>query len=297
MRSRTRLALGMAAVAVAAQTLAACAGSGPSRGADATTTRPGTASHAGQTLHYAANDYGHGARVRLRRLGYRLADVASASLLRSLPRGTRGLAYVGMCGGNTAAFRARVNPYPHSRKLFGFYLVDEPSPRDCSTAHLRAESRYIHRHFAHARTFVVLQSLSSSRHPHFYRGYNRAHTGVDLFGLDPYPCRSEVHGCVLFIINRYVRAATRAGFPPARIVPVFQAFGGGSWTDDGGGRWTLPTAGQARRLICRWGALVPHPAFDYTYSWGTQNGDKALSTAPPALRAVFAAHNHGRLRC
>ncbi|HET6875914.1 MAG TPA: hypothetical protein VFH38_00140 [Jatrophihabitans sp.] len=297
MRSRARLAVLLAVGAVIVQSLAACAVSGPSRGHDATSAKRPTSNAAARTLHYAANDYGRNARARLRRLGYRLADVSDASLLRSLPRDTRGMAYVGMCGGNTKAFRATVNPYRHSKKLYGFYLVDEPAPRECSTAHLRAESRYIHRHFAHARTFVLLQSLASSRHPRFYRGYNRAHTGVDLFGLDPYPCRSEVHGCVYFIINRYVRAAKRAGFAQSRLVPVFQAFGGGRWTDDGGGHWVLPTAPQARRLICRWGSLVPHPAFDYTYSWGTQNGDKALSTAPAGLRAVFAAHNRGRLKC
>lgn len=297
MPDRIRFAACAAAAAVVVQCLAACGGSAPPRGADAGSTHGPRAMAAARTLHYAANDYGHHARPRLRRLGYHLADVASASLLRSLPRGTRGLAYVGMCGGNTKTFRATVNPYRHVRKLFGFYLVDEPSPRECTTAHLRAESRYIHQHFAHARTFVVLQSLTSSRHPRFYRGYNRAHTGVDLYGLDPYPCRSEVHGCVYFIINRYVHAAGRAGFPASRIVPVFQAFGGGSWSDDGGGHWTLPTAPQARRLICRWGSLVPHPAFDYTYSWGTQNGDEALSTGPASLREVFSAHNHGRLKC
>ena len=33
------------------------------------------------------------------------------------------------------------------------------------------------------------------------------------------------------------------------------------------------------------------PGFDYAYSWGTQNGDTALSDAPASLRQVFAASN------
>ncbi|MDX8441871.1 calcium-binding protein, partial [Mesorhizobium australafricanum] len=39
-----------------------------------------------------------------------------------------------------------------------------------------------------------------------------------------------------------------------------------------------------------WSKLVPSPAFDYAYSWGSQQGDTALGS-DPALQAVFLQHN------
>jgi hypothetical protein len=68
-------------------------------------------------------------------------------------------------------------------------------------------------------------------------------------------------------------------------VPVYQAFGGGGYSD-----WILPTPAQEQQILSTWGSVVPAPAFDYAYSWGVQVGDTALSD-DPALQAVFAAHN------
>ena len=68
-------------------------------------------------------------------------------------------------------------------------------------------------------------------------------------------------------------------------MPDYQAFGGGTYA-----KWILPTATQEEQMLSRWGSLLPNPAFDYAYSWGTQLGDTALSN-DPALQKVFAAHN------
>jgi hypothetical protein len=73
-------------------------------------------------------------------------------------------------------------------------------------------------------------------------------------------------------------------------VPVYQAFGGGGWSDDGGGKYTLPTDSQERQILATWAPLVPHPVFDYAYSWGTQNSDQALGTSS-VLQALFLLHN------
>ncbi len=142
-----------------------------------------------------------------------------------------------------------------------------------------------------AITFILEQNLSSSRTPTFVGGYNPANTGIDLFGIDPYPCRSELDGCDYSMVARYVSAAVSAGIPRSNIVPVFQAFGGGGWSDDGDGSYLLPTAEQAARLLNTWARQVPSPAFDFVYSWGSQRGDDALSAAMPDLQQVFAAHN------
>ncbi|MER8831117.1 hypothetical protein [Mesorhizobium sp. M0988] len=52
----------------------------------------------------------------------------------------------------------------------------------------------------------------------------------------------------------------------------------------------MPTAEQLETMIDHWGALVQSPAFDYTYKWGTQNGDTALESSSE-LQAVFREHN------
>ena len=63
-------------------------------------------------------------------LGFNLADVSSLANLNRLPDGVKGLVYIGTsaggCTGNSAQFRAFVEPYKDNPKLSGFYLMDEP---------------------------------------------------------------------------------------------------------------------------------------------------------------------------
>ncbi len=245
-------------------------------------------------LHYAANSNisASGSYVP-GRLGFNLADIGSKDELDGLPKGVKGLVYLGLCHGADVSFRTQVSPYAGDPKLFGFYLLDEPDPTSCAATSLAAESAYIHAHIRGARTFLLVQNLASSRTPTFRQGYTRANTGIDLFGIDPYPCRSELGRCDFGMIERYVRAAERDGIPAATIVPVFQTFGGGQWVDDGDGRYVLPTPSQATRLLQTWQQLIPHPVFDFVYSWGVQRNDRTLGVASAALQHVFTAHNHG----
>jgi hypothetical protein len=152
-----------------------------------------------------------------------------------------------------------------------------------------AEADWLHAHAPGAKTFIVLLNLGSSKAPSYAGSYTPANSHVDLFGLAPYPCRTELKQCDFAMIDRYVAAARAAGIPRDRIVPLYQAFGG-VWSDDGGGEYALPTVGQERQILARWGALVPAPVFDYAYSWGSQRGDAALQ-ADFDLQAVFASHN------
>jgi hypothetical protein len=84
--------------------------------------------------------------------------------------------------------------------------------------------------------------------------------------------------------------AQAQGWPLSSIVPVYQTFGGGNYPDDANGHWVMPSAAQERQLLAEWAAVVPNPKFDYAYSWGPQEGDKALSQSPP-LQAVFTTKN------
>ena len=91
----------------------------------------------------------------------------------------------------------------------------------------------------------------------------------------------------LNIIPLAVQAAESIGIPQKDLVPVYQAFGGGGYAS-----WILPTAAQEQAILSEWGSVLPNPAFDYAYSWRTQQGDAALGQ-DPALQQVFAAHNSG----
>ena len=215
-------------------------------------------------------------------------DVAAA-----LPAGVKALAWIGTCDGATASFQSIIAGFVGDAKVFGFYLMDDPNPSSCSATNLKAESDWIHAHDPGTYTFIIEQNLSSSSHPSYRGGYNAANSDVDLYGLDLYPCRTDnpsTSPCTYSWIRLAVTAAENEGIPLADIVPVYQTFGGGSWVDDGGGSYQLPTADQESEILATWGSLVRTPMFDYAYSWGPQRGDVALGTTP-SLQSVFQRHN------
>jgi hypothetical protein len=99
-----------------------------------------------------------------------------------------------------------------------------------------------------------------------------------------------LNGCEYEMIDRYVTAVESWGVPRSRMVPIYQAFGGGEWRDDVGGQYVLPTPDQERQILARWRALVEAPILDMAYSWGSQKTDVALETATN-LKRVFSLHN------
>lgn len=250
-------------------------------------------------LHLAANgNFDANGTYLPGKIGFNLADVSSVAALDSLPPGVKGLAWVGHCNGVDTEFLETVRPYLGHERLFGFNLMDDPDPTGryapaCAADKLKAESDWIHANMASAKTFIVLMNLGSSRAPSFAGSYNPVNSHIDLFGISPYPCRTELPRCDFEMIGRFVAAAEAAGIARNAIVPVYQSFGGGSWVDDGGGRYRLPTAAEEQEIMARWDALVPHPAFDYAYSWGTQRGDSALEGSLE-LQTVFWRRNTGK---
>jgi hypothetical protein len=236
-------------------------------------------------LHYAPNSNFDGTTYAPGADGFNLADVSSLSEVDSLPNGVEGLVWLGDTSGATASFEAAVDQYIGNPNVYGFYLADEPGP-DVSAADLKAESDYIHSVDPGAKTFIVLENNGTPTDPSY--SFNPANTDIDLFGLDPYPIRPASEGGVNYsVIGDAVSAAEAEGIPRSAIVPVYQAFGA---TSGPYASWTLPTAAQEETILSTWAEYTPTPAFDYAYSWGTQDGDTAISD-DPALQAVFAAHN------
>ena len=247
-------------------------------------------------LHYAPNNnFDSGGNYAPGTAGFNLADASSVGDLDSLPGGVQGLVWLGLCDGADSSFTDAVRPFIGHPKLFGFYLMDEPDPTGqwaplCPAANLMAESDWIHANVPGAQTFIVMMNFDSSTSPTYANTYNPDNSHIDLYGIDPYPCRTEAGGCDYSMIPKAVAAAEATGIPAGSIVPVYQTFGGGGWSDDGGGRYTLPTDSQERQILSTWAQLVPHPAFDYAYSWGSQNSDQALESAQE-LQTLFFVHN------
>ncbi|HVH74582.1 MAG TPA: hypothetical protein VM755_06665 [Stellaceae bacterium] len=240
------------------------------------------------SLHYAANGNISSSGVYLPGAdGFNLADVSSVGALKSLPRGVKGLVYLGLCGGATSHFIKTVKQFIGRLRLFGFYLMDEPDPSTCQAGNLKAEADWIHANAPGVETFIVLMNMSSATNPSYANTYNSANTDIDLFGLDPYPCQQQFGGCNYKVIPAAVAAAEASGIAASQIVPVYQAFGGGGYS-----AWLMPTGAEETQLLATWSSVVPAAVFDYAYSWGVQNSDQALSTSPD-LQAVFLQKNEG----
>ncbi|WP_314957502.1 calcium-binding protein [Bradyrhizobium cosmicum] len=248
------------------------------------------------TLHYAAggglDSQGNFAPAEA---GFNLADVQYVDQVNALPDGVQGLVWLDQYQGVTQEFIDQVTPFLNNPKVFGFYLVDEPDLTgewgpQASAADLMAESDWIHQNDPGAKTFTVLMNTGSSDDPNYMNTYNAENTHIDYFGLDWYPVWSDRLDVDLSTIDKYVSAAEQAGIPLDSIVPVYQAFGGGGWSTETGSQVVMPTAAQEQAMIDHWADLVPNPAFDYAYAWGSQNGDTALESSPE-LQQVFLAHN------
>jgi hypothetical protein len=245
-------------------------------------------------IHYAPNaNIGSSGAYAPGVDGFTLADVDSVAALNTLPVGVKGLIWLGLCQGADSNFVDTVSPFIGNARVYGFYLMDEPDPTGryaplCPAANLKAESDWIHANVAGAKTFIVMMNMGTDTNPSYLDTYDSANTDIDLFGLDPYPCKTEFNGCNYGVINAAVAAAEVWGIAEGQIVPVYQAFGGGGYAD-----WILPTASQEQASWAVWAALVAYPAFDYVYSWGVQDGDQALSTTP-ALQQIFAEKNAGQ---
>jgi hypothetical protein len=244
-----------------------------------------TAGGGGATWHYAPNSnfvnnqYAPGAD------GFNMADVSSVSDLSMLPAGDKALVWLGMHDGVTSAFINAVTPFIGDSRVYGFYLDDEPDPTVIPAANFKAEADWIHANDPGAITFITLMNMGTDTNPTYQNTYNSANTDIDLFGLDPYPVQTQFGGANYSIIGAAVSAAEAWGITQSQIVPVFQTFGGGGYSN-----WILPTASQEQQILSTWAGLIPNPAFDYAYSWGIQNSDSALVNSPD-LQSVLAAHN------
>lgn len=254
--------------------------------------------------HYAPNSNFNDTAYAPAALGFNLADVDDPAQLtylhNSKNKGTeKALVWIGTCDGATSAFKNKVRSFEKNKyknDILAYFLMDEPDPTGtwhspkCSAASLKAQSDWVH-HNTGRKTFITMMNMSSNKSPDFKNTYKPANTGIDYYGIDPYPCRTELKGCSFSEISKHVKAAESWGIPRNSMIPVYQAFGGGNYVTDGGGKYFLPSASQTKKLLSSWHKELPAPAFDFAYSWGVQERDKPLSKAPQSVKDVYKLHN------
>ena len=267
------------------------------------------------SLHYAFNTDGDIAA--LTELGFNLFDVnGSASNINALPTGTKALVWMGGLGnasGNScsapdlsdAEFMAIVDILANNPKVFGYNLADEPDSSVCPDAPnlIKTRSDYIHTHAPMQKAFILLLDAGDTcPEGEFceYYAFRPEITHVDLFGLDPYPCRfgnsGQLLACNTIEISQAVQAAIANGISLSSIIPFFQAFGQEGRLDGESSNWRTPTTTEFQNMLNIWKSLMPNPVFDSAYSWGIQCTVSSC-VAPqtlknhPELQLLIKQHN------
>lgn len=271
----------------------------PYRGPAAT---PGTpATEPGKTRRIALNT-GPSDYPRLRALGYDLVDVkADPALVAGVPAGMQALLWVGnfTCGDfelGWDAFERAVQRFGRDPKVYGWYLSDEPNTGDCPevAGEIRRRARHIERNAPGQISFISLTDWPM-------RALTPRRVGVDLVGLDPYPCKGSPETrehCDIGAIDRMVRMADAAGIPRAKVAPVLQTFGQSCTKGDK--QYWMPTRAQFRTILARWDRLAPRPPLEISYSWGRQEEwacptlADASGGAHPDLQSLMRARNTAR---
>jgi hypothetical protein len=282
------------------------------------TSKPAPQPHSAKaTRHYA---FGTNAdQRRALSLGFDVLDITGSSsdpartkaIVDALPPGVQALIWVGnldntSCtepGYTTAQYRELVEALASNRKVYGYYLADEPHPQACprAAADIRARADFLHAHSRFQKAFIVVQDgagICGSDLGCEFEALQPRNTHVDLVGVDPYPChysggRAAVP-CDYGLIRERVAAATNHGVPQSAIVPLFQEFGqeervGGSVY------YRTPTPNELRRILATWRDLIPSPVLDAAYTFGTQCSKTCPSPQAlanhPELQSVVRAYN------
>jgi hypothetical protein len=234
------------------------------------------------------------------RLGYNLFDMGpDKAQIDALGPGQWALVWLGNLdntdctpGYTWATFTAAVDQLVSDPKVYGYYISDEPHPRICPDAvtHIRERADYVHAHTKVQKVFIVVLDASRECGTALgceYAAMRPSATHVDLIGVDPFPCGPSF--CASNRINDEVHRAESAGIPASAIVPVFQVFGQNCTTRQAK-FYSLPTVAELTDMLSRWAAVIPHPAFDFSYTW------RSKGPACPGLDRANGSHGYADLQ-
>lgn len=294
-------------IAAGSLLLTALTASGATTTTNKTTAPARITTAASATAHFTVNV--HQSYVTARSMGFNVFDVAGSTTnptdvktqLAALPAGSRAMIYVGNLGKKAgvqgftrAQFQAQVNALATDRRVFGYYIADEPHPIlfPSVVAEIAARADYLRAKAPFQRSFIVVldgTNLCNGTLGCEYAALAPSKSHVDLVGVDSYPCTLGAP-CDLNKIAQRVNAAIRAGIPRGRIAPVYQAFGQEGGTNP---YYRTPTAAELQAMLAIWKANVPAPVLDYAYSWGAQPSSPQALINHPALQSVAKTHNAG----
>jgi hypothetical protein len=208
--------------------------------------------------------------------GWNLLDVGSRDEADALPRGTRGLVWVGDYDNTTCSWEVsdadvarRLAGAAGDPKVAGVFFSDEPDPYACpgAPAQHRARSRLIHSLDPRAFTILLADSNSGKQTLDQLRLWRGA---ADYVALDPYPCYRGA-ACRYGWISAVIHAADRAGL---RYWGVAQAFADDTW------RW--PTPVEERHMLALWQASRAVGSMTFAWQWA----GNSLRSRPALLRVL-----------
>jgi hypothetical protein len=273
----------------------------------------------GHRKHFIQNTSSSDAS-KLKSMGYNIQDVnPDSSSIRSLPSGVQAMVWTGdaFCGHGMKwdSFKKFVSANRSNTKIYGYFLIDEPQTHKCSSIAkvIRDRADYIH------CLAIASDKYSNGRHkvasdgsclndkgqktarktPHKayivdeynydYAKVRESITHVDLFAIDPYPCRPK--GCKFSGGGDYFReriARAKTYFTDSHIVPTYQAFGG-----DG---WKMPTSTQMKQILAEYDKALPKVEMDVVYSYRDNKSGGPGDTYPGLIRSsslqqILKAHN------
>jgi len=300
--------LGIVSSVIAAMGLTACNSRPDSAAAEPAPppqSVPATASSAAArvTLHYASNT--HDDRAAAAKVGFNLFDLGpDKTAIDALGPGQQALVWLGNLDNTNCTpgysydrFTAAVDRLAGDPKVFGYYLSDEPHPSICPGAvqHLRERADYIRAKDPLQKSFIVVLDASKECRGNFgceYAALRPEQTHVDLFGIDPFIC-SIAKGCDLGRIDRTVGLAASKGIPRAAMVPVIQVFGQTCNTQQTH-YYKLPSADELTGALAHWDTALPHPPFDFAYTWASEGPACPALDKAADLQSVLRARNTAR---
>jgi Calcineurin-like phosphoesterase/Purple acid Phosphatase, N-terminal domain len=229
-------------------------------------------------FHTGSNQQGAAA------IGFNLLDVDAKAEADTLPRGARGLYWLGdylnapTCDWEkpAEAIAAKVRAAKGDPKIWGYYFSNEPDPFGCPSAiaQHRARARLIKAIDPRAVTYV---SLDMNWREQALDQLPRWRGVADYVGLNPYICFRGRQRCDFRWLDRVIAAADRAGLAYFGHIQAFQAE-----------EWRWPSPAELTTMLERWARSGQKGYAVFTWSWG---GSVLLDR--PQLVRVLERFNSG----
>jgi hypothetical protein len=216
-------------------------------------------------------------------LGFNLLDVDEKAEADGLPRGARGLYWLGdylnapTCDWekSDSAIAAKVRAAKGDAKVWGYYFSNEPDPYGCpnAIAQHRARAALI-KSIDPTKTTLVGLNANGERTRSYWHLWSTP-LDADVLAIDPYPCMIG-EACDWSLVTDSILAANVRGFRYWFVVESFQNY-----------EYRYPTADELRYLI---GLMRTSNAEGLmTFAW---NYDGHCLCDHPDLLSVWSAYNH-----